>query len=1323
MKRVFWILLTPLAIFLALWAVGSTYLAPRLEAWTLQKIQSYSEESLPVSIRANKLSLRFLRPSIALEGIEIRGKKDLQEALPLIKVAGVRAYVDMFHLLGGRLTLSAVVAESPEAEINIDPFLKKDTPPEELPMDEIFAVLEKIPLNRIFLQNVRTHVYSKKLKLDVVVDSGDLLLTNMGKNLTAKTNLPDLRVKLERVGEFGGSLDSHLYLTRQSLRIIQLGLRLGKSEVVARGELTPFAKITLRPAGVLDMTAKIDLSDIYTEVKRLRPDVKMPTIGGELITDVDLKFDGIENLKAHGEVSTRSVVMDKFELGDARIQGEYANGAIQLSEINVNHPAGEATLTKTVLELDGNYGFKSHVDVKSLDLHKLFQSLDLASVPVGLDLEGQLPCEGQVRPFFQLTCSNVTLKGQNLWVKTEMNPKTPDLVTIDSMSAKGQVQVTTQKVTYAASVTLGASAGTSDGVIDFDTGFKINYKTNKLDLAHVRNLANLKLEGSTSIEGSTSGDSNAAIFDMKLNARNFVFEDYALGNLITHLKYRKGHLLFEDVAGAVNKTQYLGELDVNLNNNSLTGEFTAPTADLADIALVFDRIYRFPLPVQGTGSARAQVEGPLDFWKLNYKLESVFKTPVIGPETFNQLTFNASATGGNIKADKILLQRGGSTLSMQGGISSERIMNLYADGKNWRLEESNFISKINSNILGNMNFAVEFKESVMNPQVLLKGAITDTLFEDQEIPNSNLVLRINRDGLSGQMSLFGSRVQGDFQIPMEKGRTPLMIKMTTNNWNYSTVLGLIGGANLASEYSSSLTSSVDLRSDQGDIFKATGKIHIEEFSLKRGPLSFTNNGPIDISADQGVGTIKNFNLQGPGTSIQIRGQSFTAERLGLGVTGNADLRLMQIFTPFLEDMGGPVKIAANISGSVMKPEILGSANASNTFVKIKGFPHPLERVSADVVFSQSRIMINAIKGQIAGGSLAGEGSVVINGIRDFPTSIRIRLDGVTMNVPDKVRSSGNADLLFSGRWFPFTLSGTYQINNALVEKEFTEDSGGVVGVKQSQYLPKVLREGRFEPILLDLQILLSRNIAIKNSLIDGAVSGQLQVKGPPENPVLLGKISTEKRSKIIFKDRVFEIQSGVIDFNDPDEINPNLYISAISRINDYDITLLAQGPSKNLTIHLNSVPPLSEQDIISVIALGVTSSAMDQNLQSRQQAEQLGVEIGGAVLAKPINKQLESTLGLNLSVTSQYDSTRNISVPKITLSRRLSEKMKVSGSRPVGDAQSYDIKLEYILNTNITAIGSFESRGSAEESSNVQSTQQETQSIFGLDLEFKREFK
>ncbi|KHD87692.1 MAG: hypothetical protein OM95_13170 [Bdellovibrio sp. ArHS] len=1321
MKRAFWILITPLAGFLVLWLIGSMLIAPKLEAWALDKIQTYSDTSLPVKIRAEKLQLKLFKPSLAVEGIRVEAKDELAETLKPIRVGSVRVFVDFFHLLSGRVTLSAVVVESPDVEVNIDPFIKSKTPPKELPLDALFNQLEQLPLNRLFVQNLHLRITSKELKLQGEIQSGDLITTNMGKHLTAKANVPQLNLHLEKLGHFQGSLDTHLYLTRQSLRIIQLGLRLDESEVLVRGELTRFQRVTIKPSGLLDVSARIHLSDLHTELTKIRPDLKIPPFAGEVSLDAEARFDGLDDVRGKADINTRALTVDQFQLGDARIQGEYRDRKISLSEMRVQHPAGEAVMTKSQITVGQNFDFKTRIAVQDLDLQKLFVSLNLSDIPVGVGLQGELPCEGHLQPSFEVVCTEANLKAEKLWVKASLAPKATEILDVDSLSAQGQVKVTTAAVSYAAILKVGDSVGTTDGVIDFANGFKINFKTDKLDFKNVKNLAHLKMEGVASMEGSTSGDSHAAVFDMKVNAREFTFEDFYLGNLLSQLKYRNGRLIFEDLAGAIRKTQYLGDLEVNLDKNTLHGEFSIPTAELPDVASVFTRIYKFPIDVQGQGSAKAKVHGPLNFWKMNYEVQSAFKNVSVGPETFDSLNFNVSALDGNIHADKVSLQRAGSTVTVQGGISSTQILNLNADGKNFKLEESDTISRINSSIAGNLNFAAELAGPVKNPQVLLKGAVTDSFFEDQEIPNSNFIVRLNRDTLFTQLSLFGGKVQGEFQLPFEKGRAPLMVKMQTRDWNYSTLLGLIGGANLASEYHSSLTSTVDLRSESGDIFKSTGKVHIDTLELRRGTLSLKNPQPVDISTDNGTVVIRNFRLEGPNTEMAIRGENFNAQNMNIAVSMNSDLRLMHIFMPFLEDLGGPIKLSTKLTGSVTKPQILGTLNANNTYLKIKGFPHPLERLNVDVVFSQSRVMVNSIRGTIAGGILTGDGGIVINEIKDIPTTIRLRLENVTMNVPEKVRTNGNADLVFSGRWFPFTLSGTYVVNSALVEKEFTEESGGATGVKQSYYLPKVIRESRFEPVLLDISIVMNRNITVKNSLLDGAVSGNLQVKGPPTNPVLLGRINAEKNTKLIFKDKIFQIKNGTIDFTDPEEINPSLYISAESRINEYDITLLAQGTAKNLTIHLNSIPPLQEQDIISLIALGVTTSAMDQNVQSREQAQQLGAEIGGAVLAKPINKTIEAT-GFSLAVTSEYDSTRNISVPKITLSRSLSNRVKVSGSRPVGNSQSYDLKLEYLINSNFTAVGSFESRGN-EDDTTLQTTQPATQSIFGLDLEFKREFK
>ncbi len=73
-------------------------------------------------------------------------------------------------------------------------------------------------------------------------------------------------------------------------------------------------------------------------------------------------------------------------------------------------------------------------------------------------------------------------------------------------------------------------------------GFKIGFKAKKLEFKNVKNLASLKIEGSAGMDGSTTRNSRAATFEMKLNARDFIFKNYALGNLISDLKYRDGTL-------------------------------------------------------------------------------------------------------------------------------------------------------------------------------------------------------------------------------------------------------------------------------------------------------------------------------------------------------------------------------------------------------------------------------------------------------------------------------------------------------------------------------------------------------------------------------------------------------------------------------------------------------------------------------------------------------------------------------------------------------------------------------------------------------------
>ena len=265
----------------------------------------------------------------------------------------------------------------------------------------------------------------------------------------------------------------------------------------------------------------------------------------------------------------------------------------------------------------------------------------------------------------------------------------------------------------------------------------------------------------------------------------------------------------------------------------------------------------------------------------------------------------------------------------------------------------------------------------------------------------------------------------------------------------------------------------------------------------------------------------------------------------------------------------------------------------------------------------------------------------------------------------------------------------------------------------------MLKEKTFDPLALDINVFLENKYLIKNSQVEGYVNGNIQLKGPLSNILVFGKLEIEKATKLYFKDKTFELQSGLVNFASTTEINPELYIAATSRVNEYDINLLIQGPAKTASTKMTSSPPLAENEIISLLALGVTSSQLEQNVQSKDQATQTGYEIGAAVLSQSaLTKNLKNKLGLDIQFVNQFDSTRNIGVLKATASKKLSNKIQATASRSLTEAGT-DVKVQYFFNKNVSAVGNWEGR----EVESVQTSERQSQSVFGLDLEFKREFR
>ena len=185
--------------------------------------------------------------------------------------------------------------------------------------------------------------------------------------------------------------------------------------------------------------------------------------------------------------------------------------------------------------------------------------------------------------------------------------------------------------------------------------------------------------------------------------------------------------------------------------------------------------------------------------------------------------------------------------------------------------------------------------------------------------------------------------------------------------------------------------------------------------------------------------------------------------------------------------------------------------------------------------------------------------------------------------------------------------------------------------------------------------------------------------------------------------------------------NSRLYLSANSSISDYDVNLLVQGSAKNLSIKPTSQPPLSEPDLFSLLALGVTSKT-DHNLSSDTQQKQTGLEVLAAISNQSqLNKKIQAKLGLTVQLAPSIDSTKNIAVPKVVVSKKISNKINASYSKPfTGNDQNQEIKLQYLYNNNVSLLLNYQNKDTFQQE---QISNSNSKGILGIDLEYRDEFK
>lgn len=1316
------------------------YYVPKIKRWLLTEIEQQSQKHSPLRVWPQDVEINLFPVGATFYDVKILPKSSAKGLIKPTRFKEIEMSLSPWSLFKGEMTLSRIAISDGEISIHLpQALLTNQTLVEKnkaasKKFDVSLSMLDAIPIENLEL---------KKISLDISDPSQRLEIKNLNFDLTnryrsLRTNIEAQSVKYSKKGHkqpFEGDVLAQALLDSDGIYISQLKLNHKMSELKATGTVSGdlfnnnFKDANLKIAGRLEMH---ELHQLISEFQKVD---SLPKMSGMIQFESDLNFKNENDYRANFALKSKELSIAQYRIGQIQSLGKIDEKRLQLSKLKIEDEFGELELDNFNLNLTENFDLSATVVSKELDLKKFLKALNLPNVPVYADFKGQLPCRGQMKSQFKITCEG-QLTGNNLRVASGKRDENT-IVSFSDYEINGSVDIDQRSVKYNTNLRIGETIGESSGNIDYENGFLIKYSTPKLNFKDVTNLVNLKPEGSAAIKGSTQGNSQTATMQLDAVGEQLWLKDFLLGDAKFSVDYEKSIISVNKIFGNIHKTRYEGDLSVNLKTDTLNFSGSSPFLDAEDLLKIFGRRVQLPFAVTGTGAAKIEVSGPFEFSLLSYNLTSSMFRGTIADEPYDQLHFDVVSKNGQVKSNRIQIARGNSRISATGHANPDGQIELDIIGRQFQIEQFENLNRLKLNLTGNLDFEAKLSRYILKPDLDFRGRMTRMTVDDTAAKDSSLNFSISADKIKGDASFLGTAVKVKFAHSLDPNGTT-DIDIDTEKWNFAQVFSIFTDTLRAGNYTTSTSGKFSAQIPNNAPFQYNALLQIDDLQVRNGTVEMRSKEPLILKAQKGRITAKNFEITGENSYLRMLTKPNSESELNITLEGRFNLALAALFTPFLDDIRGTMSFSQEIAGSYKNPQLNGSAFLENGFFKLKGFAHPFDQVNSDATLTNNRIDIHSIKGKLASGQFTARGQIELKTPSQMPVDIRGEFQDTKFNVPDGFFTRGSGDLFVKGDWFPYVVGVNYKVVSGNIERKGNENSKSTVDVKPSIYLPKFLSAQRFTPVVLDLNIDLKKQLPVRFLInridIHADVIGQMRVAGPPESPLLTGRINIAKGGKVAFRSNVFEIQSGYVEYDNAPAENPtlNLQASAVVRAQlrdgttrDYDVDLVVQGTASQPKIIMSSQPPLVENELISLLTLGFISeeNIEDGETTAGEKLANTSYQLGSAFLNEQlgINRVLEKQLGLHFDFNSSYDTSDKAEKHKFTLSKQWSPKFGTSASREIGKTNSNNVKAEYKLNKNLSVIGQWD--GKEPTGSDQQTTSDKDLNIFGLDIEYKVDFR
>ena len=429
--------------------------------------------------------------------------------------------------------------------------------------------------------------------------------------------------------------------------------------------------------------------------------------------------------------------------------------------------------------------------------------------------------------------------------------------------------------------------------------------------------------------------------------------------------------------------------------------------------------------------------------------------------------------------------------------------------------------------------------------------------------------------------------------------------------------------------------------------------------------------PTRLRLADGQFDIVDWTWSGKGNSLAISGGArLLGDRpeLNAALRGTLDLRMLGVASPDVA-AGGRADFDIRAAGPLDDPAIDGEVTLRDGELAMRDPRLAVTDLVGVIALTKDRIRFVDFRASANGGTMQLSGEVTLDAFVPAGGAIEIQGRGLAVEMPENLRSEVDLDLTLTVDAESPELAGTVTVLRGSYRAPVSLAGQLVAGVTVAAVPvePSVLDAMRF-----NINVVSQDGIIVDNNYGKLELDTDLRVVGTYLLPVLAGRMTIAEGGAVFLGGQTWALERGTVDFTSATEILPNLDLSLVTRVQQYDIRLSVTGTPDTLEANLSSPDGISQADAVSLLLTGKVADrqSVAQSEIARGQLLLLlsGELLGFAGRAVGLDSaQVGRGLG---SAGSSFDLLATDSDPsaRLTVSKQLRRDVELVFSRSLRDS-------------------------------------------------------